>query len=113
MLKGATCPWNVSGRRLEIMSGSSDLKVGKRERPVAICARCLTPYRAFEHVGRRCSKILPGERRCPGVVRTAIEREEWLECPACAAGGAVGDAPCARCSGEGWIYLGRALWDPE
>ena len=86
------------------MMPTSDLSVAQRERPVALCPRCRAVVRAFEAIGKKCARPVALGAKCPGVIRSALTADEWIECPDCGASGRIGDKVCARCNGEGWLY---------
>jgi hypothetical protein len=79
----------------------------KLDRPVGICPRCHAVVRSFEQVARKCARPLPSGTRCPGVIRSALARDEWSECASCRATGRTNDSICTHCNGEGWIYVMR------
>jgi hypothetical protein len=83
---------------------TTELSASKRERPVAVCARCHTVIRSFDRIGRKCAKALPFGAKCPGVIRSALTADEWTECPDCGASGRAHATVCIRCEGEGWLY---------
>jgi DnaJ-class molecular chaperone len=89
------------------MSTSGTGIVTKLDRPVGICPRCRAVVRSFDQIGRKCARPLPSGTMCPGVIRSALTREEWSECPSCLATGHIDDGACTRCNGEGWIYVRR------
>jgi hypothetical protein len=91
------------------MAATADPIGGKRERPVGICPRCHMVVRTFDQIGQKCAKPLLYGAKCPGVLRSALAVDEWMECPDCSAAGRIDDSACARCDGEGWLYDKRRL----
>ncbi len=75
------------------------------ERPVGICPRCGAVARSFDQVRKKCAKPGRAGGKSPGVIRSALATDEWVECPSCLATGRVKGGVCERCNGEGWIYL--------
>jgi len=74
-------------------------------RPIGVCPRCRAAVRSFDEIGKKCGRPLPYAARCPGVIRFAVYKNEWSECPSCHATGRVDDNVCPRCNGAGWIYV--------
>jgi len=89
------------------MVTSANVTATKLDRPVGVCARCHAIVRSFGHIGKKCARLLPSGSRCPGVIRSALARDEWSECPVCLATGQFGGGTCTRCNGEGWFYVRR------
>lgn len=77
----------------------------ERERPVGICARCHRVARSFDEIGKKCARPLPAGKKCPGIIRTAIDADQWSLCQACLGSGHLDETTCERCGGEGWIYV--------
>jgi DnaJ-class molecular chaperone len=77
----------------------------ERDRPVGICARCHRVVRSFEEIGKKCARPLPAEKKCPGIIRTAIDADQSSQCPPCLGSGRIDDNICEKCSGEGWVYV--------
>jgi DnaJ-class molecular chaperone len=86
------------------MTAGAQVSTAKRPRPVGICPRCHKVVRAFEEIGKKCAKPRPFGAKCPGVIRTALTADEWIECPDCGASGRIDSDVCPRCNGEGWLY---------
>ena len=86
------------------MIADAEGHAAKRERPVGICPRCHRVVRAFDQISKKCAKPLPFGAKCPGVIRTALMADEWIECPDCGATGRIDSRVCTRCNGEGWLY---------
>ena len=70
----------------------------EKPRPVAYCARCLTPNASDHSSGLKCSRAT-----CKGTYRSAIEPYDWARCGACGGTGYVADAHCENCLALGWI----------
>jgi ribosomal protein S27AE len=86
----------------------------KLPRPKAYCPECGTVSVYSEHINRRCAKTwqVEGEDepvRCEGRFKGAVAPDNWAECQDCAGGGVSGDAPCPRCAGAGWRYVGPPI----
>ena len=91
----------------------------RQPRPKAICPECGTVSVYSEHINRRCAKtwevpseVVEGEFetvRCEGRFKGAVAPENWESCADCGATGFIGDAPCPRCDGTGWRYVGAPL----
>lgn len=79
----------------------------KLERPVGICPRCHAVVRSYDEIGKKCARPLAYAAKCPGVIRSALAKNEWSECPSCHATGRANDSTCTRCNGAGWIYVGH------
>jgi hypothetical protein len=78
----------------------------KLDRPVGICPRCHAVVRSFDEIGKKCARPLPYATKCPGVIRSALDKNEWSECPSCLATGHI-DGTCMQCNGAGWVYVRR------
>lgn len=91
------------------MEATAGLSTAQRERPVGVCPRCHAVVRAFGQIGKKCAKPLPFGAKCPSVIRSALEADEWTECPDCGATGRIDASVCPRCEGEGWLYDNRRL----
>lgn len=78
----------------------------RHERPVGVCARCRSAERSFARIGRKCARLTAPDRKCPGLIRTAIEPGDWSQCSLCHATGRAAGVTCPRCDGDGWIYIG-------
>ena len=81
--------------------------MNKRRRPVAICIRCNAVY-GVSGTNERCGRTV-GNERCGGGISSALNDDDWEECPARAATGDKSGAICARCSGAGWLFV-RDTW---
>lgn len=86
---------------------STGATAAKLDRPIGICPRCRAVIRSFDQIGRRCATTLPSGAKCPGVIRSALARDEWSECSMCLTMGRIDDSICRRCNGEGWTYIRR------
>lgn len=91
-------PWHRSTRE----------KLNKKPRPVAICTRCGAIY-SLSGVNERCGRTVTGNKRCGGGISSALNDNDWEECPSCAATGDKGGAICASCAGTGWLFV-RDKW---
>jgi DnaJ-class molecular chaperone len=91
------------------MIATAELSAGKRERPVGLCPRCHAVVRAFDRIGKKCTKPLPFGAKCAGVIRSAIAADEWTECTVCGARGRIDDSVCTGCDGDGWLYHRRRV----
>ena len=91
------------------MSNSAEPIIARRERPVGICPRCHAVIRMFDQIGRKCARPLAPSGKCPGVIRSALAADEWIECANCHATGRANSGVCIRCNGEGWLYDQRRL----
>lgn len=89
------------------MSAGAIVTAARLGRPVGICPRCHAVVRSFDEIARKCARPLPSGTRCPGVIRSALAKDEWSECPSCLATGHIDDTTCTQCRGEGWVYLRR------
>ncbi len=89
------------------MSAGANLTATKLDRPVGICPRCGSVARSYDQIGRKCASPQPFGTKCPGVIRSALARDEWSECPSCGATGLVDGDTCGYCSGAGWIHVRR------
>lgn len=90
-------------------STNAQASATKLERPVGICPRCHAIVRVFDQLDKKCARPLASGARCPGVIRSALTADEWIECPDCRATGRTDDNVCVRCRGEGWLYDKRRL----
>lgn len=86
------------------MPDDTDTTVSQPLRPIGICARCRVPVRSLAQIGKKCTRMTAADRRCPGLIRTAIEPKDWAECQLCHGTGRVAGASCARCDGDGWTF---------
>jgi hypothetical protein len=75
------------------------------DRPVGSCAKMPQSGRSFDEIGKKCARPLPAEKKCPGIIRTAIDADQWSQCPSCLGSGRVDDNICEKCGGEGWVYV--------
>ncbi len=89
------------------MSASADVTATKLDRPVGICPRCGAVVSSYDQIGKKCASTRPFGTKCPGLIRSALARDEWSECRSCGATGRVDADVCRSCSGAGWIYLRR------
>jgi hypothetical protein len=55
-------------------------------------------------IGQRCGQKFGG-KRCKGVNSSALNTQDWEECPTCQATGREGGARCPQCDGDGWRYV--------
>jgi hypothetical protein len=76
----------------------------KLDRPVGICPRCRAVATSYDQIGRKCGSPQPFGAKCPGIIRSALARDEWTECLSCGATGQVEKGVCRQCNGAGWIY---------
>ena len=81
----------------------------RRNRPIGVCPQCRAVTRKFEQLDKKCGRPLALGAKCPGVIRSALTADEWMECGECRATGHVDDRVCPRCNGEGWLYDKRPL----
>lgn len=79
----------------------------KREKPVAVCTRCGAYSRRVEVINQRCSNVY-GRKRCKGVWGSALNYNDWEECPTCEATGRESSGRCSQCDGFAWIYVRRS-----
>jgi DnaJ-class molecular chaperone len=91
------------------MSTSASLDAVKLSRPIGICPRCHAVIRSENELHRKCARPVGARGKCPGVIRTTVATDEWVECPDCLATGRANGGVCARCKGEGWLYDKRRL----
>jgi len=76
----------------------------KKQQPVAVCTVCGAYGHSRQHIDERCGKPYGGNR-CMGIRGNAIKRENWKECPKCAATGQYKREECSMCYGNGWLYI--------
>jgi hypothetical protein len=62
---------------------------------------------SYDQIGRRCGSPRPFEAKCPGIIRSALARDEWTECLSCGATGRAEEGACRHCNGAGWTYVRR------
>ena len=72
-------------------------------RPVGVCTVCRAYSRDINQINGRCGKE-NNHKRCQGVMRSALGKEDWTECRACNATGKKSQIRCDYCDGWGWIY---------
>ena len=56
-------------------------------------------------IGSPCGRMLSSNKRCEGIMDSALRAEDWERCPSCSALGQVAEETCSECSGEGWIFV--------
>jgi hypothetical protein len=75
-----------------------------RPKPVTFCTNC----RAFGYnigvASGKCGRKVDG-KKCKGTVQSAIQENDWIDCPSCKATGLDGDRTCRQCIGSGWIFV--------
>lgn len=81
--------------------------IKKKSKPIAYCTRCRVYSRNVEQINQRCGVKRQG-KRCEGIMRSAINAKDWIECPSCGATGCIGNDTCDQCAGEGWLLTRRA-----
>ena len=74
----------------------------KVKRPKGFCAKCGAAQYDVASIGLQCLRTVAG-MRCMGTVESALEENDWSECPSCSATGRVEDEVCYRCGEGGWI----------
>lgn len=79
----------------------------KQPQPVAVCTKCGAYSRRVEVINQQCSER-PGGKRCKGVWGSALNYNDWAECPTCEATGREAGNRCSQCDGFGWIYVRRS-----
>jgi DnaJ-class molecular chaperone len=55
-------------------------------------------------IKKRCSQVI-NKKRCKGVYRPALMRDDWKECPDCGRTGRAASGECGRCEGAGWLFV--------
>jgi DnaJ-class molecular chaperone len=55
-------------------------------------------------IKKQCSQVV-NKKRCQGIYRPALMREDWQECPDCGRTGRVATGKCGKCAGVGWLYV--------
>jgi hypothetical protein len=79
----------------------------KRRRPCTSCTKCRAPGYHISLTKGRCGRIVDGER-CTGIIQSAVQVNDWAECPSCAGTGWEGDKTCSHCDGRsGWLFVRR------
>ncbi|MGH9549580.1 MAG: hypothetical protein ACRD3W_09400, partial [Terriglobales bacterium] len=56
-----------------------------RPKPIAVCTRCHGTYRV-EGIHHICGRIID-RKMCGGGIISAIQEDDWDECPSCKASG--------------------------
>jgi len=80
----------------------------KRLPPYAVCTVCDHFAYSLTEIKKRCSQVI-NRKRCKGVYRPALMRDDWKECPDCGRTGKVAGGKCGQCDGVGWLYVNTLL----
>ena len=76
----------------------------KRLPPYAVCTECDHFTYSIMDIKKQCSQVV-NKKRCKGVYRPALMRDDWKECPDCGRTGRVATEKCGKCDGVGWLYV--------
>jgi len=74
----------------------------EKQCPVAVCTRCHEFTYNVNHINERCY-VKIGKRRCEGVFRSAIGKNDWTKCSVCNGSGVYDKLKCTACRGSGVI----------
>jgi hypothetical protein len=96
-------PLNI-GPRPSTRQAGADMDAPKRPLPNDYCTKCNRPSWELLDVPSRCQRIVNGNSRCGGTLRSANNVGDWRECPTCNAIGSENGWRCAQCKGDGWIF---------
>jgi len=76
----------------------------KKLPPVAVCTVCGEFSYRVETINNQCASQ-HGGKRCRGVFGSAINDDDWQECPSCHGAETIDGKPCAHCAGVGWRFV--------
>ena len=76
----------------------------KKLPPYAVCTLCGHFAYSAAKIKTRCSQVV-NKKRCEGIYRPALMREDWKECLDCGGTGRIAKGRCGRCHGVGWLYI--------
>ena len=76
--------------------------VEHRQKPVAFCNRCGAVSYSATVINGNCGRMVGG-KKCKGVNASALNENDWTECPVCKGFGTNGGKSCEPCQGSGWV----------
>ena len=77
-----------------------------RPKPVTFCTVCGRVGYNIATANQRCGQTF-NRKRCRGVNTSALNVNDWSECPSCAATGGENGKTCHQCDGAGWLARRR------
>lgn len=80
-----------------------DQRTAQKPLPVAVCTSCGAVSYSMGQINGQCAQVTLG-RRCTGVNGSALNKADWVICPACLATGHKNERRCGQCDGAGWLY---------
>src|SRR5262249_10453984 len=85
-----------------------DRRMEKRPLPVTCCTVCGVVGYTIERANTQCGKRFDG-KRCKGTISSALQENDWAECPSCNSTGWAGlkGLRCTQCDGAGWLFARR------
>jgi hypothetical protein len=75
-----------------------------RPKPITFCTNCRVFGYNMDVTSRKCGRKVDGNM-CKGTVQSAIEENDWIDCPSCKTTGLDGIRTCRQCTGSGWIFV--------
>jgi len=76
------------------------LMQSKQPRPVTICTHCRTVGYSLDSINARCGRTVWRNERCRGGISSALNENDWQECPDCSGTGYKTEmSRCTQCDG--------------
>jgi hypothetical protein len=86
--------------------------MAKRKKPVTFRTKCGTVGYNIGAANGRCGQM-SNRKRCTDGISSALNENDWVECPACIAEGSKDGKTCMRCDGSGWMLVRDLPWLAE
>src|SRR5262249_45516379 len=95
------------GAHAESQTERQALMETKQPKPVTICTHCRVVGYSLTGINERCGRTVWRNERCRGVISSALNENDWKECPLCGGFGWKGTSStkCEQCSGSGWLFV--------
>lgn len=82
----------------------------KQPKPCAVCTDCGRPSYSLSAINNPCGRSIGFKKYCKGVKGSALNDNDWAECPTCHGEGSQVGKKCEQCDGAGWIFVRDQPW---